>query len=151
VGSKSKSSTASTNTTKDFVTNNVDNRVGEGDIGGNINLTLSDITANKSSSGSKGVGVGGGDGGVGGVNVDIMTSDFGALDTASDLSDRAFAFSENVASSLSAGSTNAINKAIEVAQGATQDEGARTNQLLIIAVGGVAAVVLMGVIFKGRK
>ena len=148
MGSSSKASTSSINTTKDFVTNNVDNRVGEGDIGGNINLTLSDITT---SGGSRGGKTGGAGDSRGGVNVDIMTSDFGALDAASDLSDRAFSFSENVASSLSASSTNAINKAIEVAQDATQDEGARTTQLVIIAVAGVAGVMLLGNLFKGRK
>jgi hypothetical protein len=152
----SKSRTQSSNTTKDFTTNNVDNRVGEGDIGGNINLTISDITA---TAGDTLAGAGGG----GGVNTTITTSDFGALDTASDLADRAFQFSENAASAFSESSKSSIEKAIEssastvgralgIAEGATQDESARTQQLVIIAVAGVGlAFVLRGVFAKAVK
>jgi len=137
----SKSKTSSTNITKDFTTSNVDNRIAEGDIGGNINLTISDINAN---AGNTAAGSGGG----GGVYTNITTSDFGALDAASELADRAFSFSENAAASLSASSTSAINKAIGVAQSATQDEGARTQQLIIIAVAGVGLAFVMRGVFK---
>lgn len=150
MGSKSSSATSSTNITKDTTTNNVDNRVAEGDakIGGNINLNLSDITT---SAGSEGAGNGGG------VNVGITTSDFGALDTASQISDSAFEFagssarqlSESVGASLST-AKDAVSKAVNVAQSVAQDEGARTQQILIVGavVVGVAAVWFST---KGRK
>lgn len=148
MGSKSRSSTSSINTTKDTTVNNVDNRVAEGEskIGGNINLNLNDITTD-----------GGALGGSGGVNVGITTSDFGALDTASEISDRAFEFAgstadrltESVGASLST-ARDAVSKAVGVASEATRDEAARTQQLLIVGA------VVLGVAFvyittKGRK
>jgi hypothetical protein len=127
----SKSSTSSTNTTQDFVTNNVDNRVSDGDIGGNINVNLSDISTNQESGLSAGVGS---------VNLAITTSDFGALDAASEISDNAFAFSSQAANQLGAVTASAIDKAnkfgdaaLGLASEATRDEAARTTQLLIIA------------------
>ena len=138
MGSKSSSSTSSTNTTQDFTTNNVDNRVSDGDIGGNINLTLSDI-----STAGSGVFAAGG----GGVNTTITTSDFGALDAASELSDRAFAFAEKTASSAAMSNTAALKSAFGVAKSAAQDEGARTRQLLIIS----GVVVAVSFIFLRRK
>ena len=135
----SKSSTSSTNTTQDFVTNNVDNRVSDGDIGGNINVNLSDISTNQESGLSAGVGSGATPAG-GGVNLAITTSDFGALDAASEISDNAFAFSSQAANQLGAVTASAIDKAnkfgdaaLGLASEATRDEAARTTQLLIIA------------------
>jgi len=142
VGSKSRSSTSSVNTTQDFTTNNVDNRVSEGDIGGNINLTLSDISSGDS--GALGHG--------GGVNTTITTSDFGALDTASELNDRALEFAESASASAISSNASAVKDAINVAQSATQDEAARTQQLIILAVAGIGiAFALRGVIAKGFK
>ena len=139
MGSRSRSSTSSTNTTQDFTTNNVDNRVSEGDIGGNINVNLSDITTTQDSGFAANAG-GGGAGTPGGVNLAITTSDFGALDAASEISDNAFAFSSQAANQLGAVTASAIDKAnrfgnesLKLASEATRDEAARTTQLLIIA------------------
>ena len=141
----SKSSTASTNTTQDFTTNNVDNRAsGGGDIGGNINVNLAGIDTD----GGGGLGIGGAGAG---INTNITTSDFGALDAAKDISEDAFNFSSSAVAQLGATASNAIDKATEIAQSATQDEGARTQQFLIL--GGIAVAVILGatVIFRSKK
>jgi len=71
VGSKSSSKTSSTNTTKETNINNVDNRINEGDgsIGGNVNLSLSDTSAS------------------GDINNYVTTTDFGAIDTAENIAE----------------------------------------------------------------
>lgn len=140
MGSKSRSSTSSTNITKDSTVNNVDNRVAEGDarIGGNINVNTSDVA--------------------GASNLTITTSDFGALDTASEISDNAFEFagssadraSESVAASLST-VRDAVSKAVGVAQSATQDEAARTQQFLILGGVVIAVAVAYFTFSKGHK
>lgn len=147
----SRSSTASTNTTQDFTTNNVDNRVAEGDasIGGNINVNLADISTDQGA--ALGAGIGGSGGGAasglpgGSVNTVITTSDFGALDAASELADRAFSFSDNAVSQLGAVTSSAVSSASESAKNAvanvTRDEGARTTQIMI-AAGAIVAVAL---------
>lgn len=158
MGSRSSSSTSSTNTTKDFTTNNVDNRVSEGDIGGNINLNLSDLTTNSSSEADLGAAGGGG-----GINTTINTSDFGALDAASELSDRAFSFSENALSvvtgsvedsnktvlegfkTASAAVQGATKSALDVKKSTVQDESARTMQFALAGV----ALIAVAFLFKG--
>ena len=147
----SRSSTSSSNSTQDFTTNNVDNRVSEGDIGGNINLTLSDISTGSGGGGGllsadAVAGVGGNEG----VNVEITTSDFGALDTASELSDRAFQFAESATSNAISSNAQSVKDAINVAQSATQDEAARTQQFLILG-GVVVAVAVAFLTLRGRK
>ncbi len=89
-------------------------------------------------------------------NVNITTTDFGALDAASGIADSAFAFSnaanEQFTSALnSALSTteNAVDSATEVAQSATQDEAARTQQLLIL--GGVVVAVSVAFIVLRKR
>lgn len=140
-----KSSSRTTN--NDATTNNVDNRLAEnGDIGGNISVNLSNVSAN-SDSGTASLGGSGG-----GVTTNITTSDFGALDAASELSDRAFSFAESAVGSSAQTSADAISKAVEVAKTATNDESARTQQLIILAVGGVGlAFALRGVLKKVFK
>lgn len=155
----SKSSTSSTNTTQDFVTNNVDNRVSDGDIGGNININLSDISTDQGA--ALGAGIGGSGGGAasglpgGSVNTVITTSDFGALDAASEISDSAFEFSTQAASQLGAVTAEAVdkanrfgNEALALASEATRDESARTTQLLIIAAAVVAGAILIRKVMK---
>lgn len=154
----SRSSTASTNTTQDFTTNNVDNRVAEGDasIGGNINVNLADISTDQGA--ALGAGIGGGSGGGaasglpgGSVNTVITTSDFGALDAASDLADRAFSFSDNAVQQLGAVTSSAVSSASESAKNAvanvTRDEGARTTQIMIAA----AAIVAVALFIRVRS
>ena len=158
MGSKSRSSASSVNTTKDTVVNNVDNRVAEGDasIGGNINVNLSDIftptSSHKSKNKNGGLGGSGGndEGAAGGVSVDISTSDFGALDTASQISDKAFEFAGTTASSLNSTVTQAVDKVGKIAQEATQDESARTQQLLIVGVS-LVGIALAYFTFSRRK
>lgn len=144
MGSKSRSSTASTNITKDTTINNVDNRVAEGDasIGGNINVNFSDLkTGNGASVGN------GGD-----IVANISTSDFGALDAASDIADDAFEFSNQTlsqAGSTVSGAVSALRQtardAVDVAESAARDESARTMQFVVLGV------IVVGVAFALRK
>lgn len=151
----SRSSTASTNSTSETTTNNVDNRVAEGDasIGGNINLNFSDISTDQGA--ALGAGIGGSGGGAasgmpgGSVNTIITTSDFGALDAASELADSAFEFSNSAVAQLGAVTSSAVSTASESAKNAveniTRDESARTTQIMIVAaaVVGVALFIRM--------
>ena len=149
----SRSSTASTNSTSETTTNNVDNRVAEGDasIGGNINLNFSDISTDQGAALGAGIGGGGAASGMpgGSVNTVITTSDFGALDAASELADRAFSFSDNAVQQLGAVTSSAVSTASESAKNAveniTRDESARTTQIMIVAatVVGVALFIRM--------
>lgn len=143
MGSKSSSSTSSVNTTKDTTINNVDNRVAEGDasIGGNINVNFSDIQ-------TEGAALGGG----GGVVANISTSDFGALDTASDIADNAFNFSNQALAQLGSSVSGAVGAlrqtagdAVEVAEAASRDESARTMQFVVLGV------IVVGTAFALRK
>ncbi len=111
----SRSSTSSTNTTQDFTTNNVDNRVAQGDglIGGNINLNAHDSTVG---------------------NVNITTTDLGALDAASKLAERSLGTSEVL-----------IDSALDVAAKAAEDDSSETLKYLVIGltVVGVAIAVFV--------
>jgi len=118
VGSKSKSRTSSS--TKEITTNTVDNRIaeGDGDIGGNLNVNLSDS---------------------GGASLNITTSDFGALDAASEISESAFTFAGDAVGQLGATTSSAFDsveetaeKAVRVAENAARDESARTLQFVVI-------------------
>lgn len=138
MGSKSSSKTSSVNTTKDTTINNVDNRVAEGDssIGGNINVNFSDLSTGDGST------LGGGGGG---ITANITTSDFGALDTAGDISESAFSFSQNAVSGAVGALRETAKDAVDVAKSAAQDESARTMQFAILGVA------IIGVTFALRK
>lgn len=80
-----------------------------------------------------------------GGNVNITTTDFGALDAASRIADNSFqAVTGTVDRSLAAvgsavsNSNNvlegAVSKAVKVAQSAAQDEGARTAQFVVLGL-----------------
>lgn len=134
----SKSSTASTNVTKDTTTSNVDYRAtdGEGSIGGNVNLNLSDSDISGA--------------------VAITTTDFGALDAASDLSDMALASVDRSVEAIvdsNAESTDALRKtadaALDVAEKAQQADSAQTLNILII--GATVAVVAWAVVRRKRS
>ncbi len=130
----------SKNTTNVRETNvdNSDNRLVEADraiVGGNINITQGDNNSR------------GGLGGDGGGNISITTTDFGALDTASNIADGAFELSNNslnrVGESVSSAVgalRNVAKDAVDVAKSASQDESARTMQFVILGltVAGVA-------------
>jgi hypothetical protein len=103
-------------------TNNVDNRVTEGEnnnIGGNIT-----IAAGQDLSG-----------------VNITSTDFGALDTAQAISMKAFETSSSAFSSSQDAIKTIAGNALDVAQDLTTDNTAKTLQYGIIAaalIGGVA-------------
>ena len=154
MGSKSSSKTSSTNTTKDLTTTNADSRVaeGDGDIGGNINVNFSDISTTRQGGNALDLtGIGGGNGdpqGSGNIISNITTSDFGALDTASEIAENAFSFSQgtvtqlgNTVASTVATLREVAEDAVGVAESAARDESARTTQLAIVAAG------LVGVFF----
>ena len=130
MGSKSSSATSSTNTTKDTTINNVDNRVAEGDgsIGGNINVNFSDLQTGSGST----LGGGGGD-----ITANITTGDFGALDTAKNIAEDAFNFSNSALGSIG-GTVQALrdtaSDSVKVAESAARDESARTMQFAILGV-----------------
>jgi len=107
----SSSRTTSTNTTQDFTTNNVDNRIAEGDakIGGNVNLNAQDSSVG---------------------NVSITTTDHGALDTASDLAEIGL----NAASSAFESASMVANDALEVANKAAEDDSSETLKYLVVGL-----------------
>lgn len=117
MGSRSSSSTASTNITKDLTTNNVDNRVsGGGDIGGNININVADVSGESP--------------------VTVNTSDFGAIKSAERIATLSIGEVSDISEFALDKTVSALNKAttaaVDVAKSATQDEGARTQQFLIL-------------------
>jgi len=86
--------------------------------------------------------------------VTINTSDFGAIDAASDIANQAFEFANSANQESQSTLGNAVNtaksalqSAVEVAKSATQDEGARTTQLLILSVLGLG----IGIAYLRRK
>lgn len=127
-----KKSTTTTNLDETNISN-VDSRAAQGEnvnFGGNVSITtgVGDVS-NKNTLGA------GGDSGGGGINV--ITTDFGALDTARDIADSAFASSNSAIDKLGAVTSSAIIGATESAKTAianvTRDEGARTTQIMIVA------------------
>jgi len=100
----SSSRTTSSNTTQDFTTNNVDNRIAEGDamIGGNVNLNAQDSSVG---------------------NVQITTTDHGALDVASDLVSNSLNTAELIA-----------GDALEVANKAAEDDSSETLKYLVVGL-----------------
>lgn len=133
--------------------NNVDNRAAQGedvDIGGNVSINLGDISTN-----NRGLGAGAGSGGALG-DINVTTSDLGAIDAASGISDNAFALTSQVANQLGAITSGAIDsaesiseRASDLASEATRDEAARTQQMLIVA--GVVVVVGLAYFSRRRK
>lgn len=149
----SRSSTASTNTTKDTTVNNVDNRVAEGDIGGNINFNLNDITLGKDGGGSKGKvspDTNTAFGGNSGIDIDITQSDFGAIGKAFSSIDRANeTFTSSIASTVGALKDTAA-QSVKVAESAARDESARSTQLLLIA-GAVTVIAVTFIVYRSKK
>jgi len=135
----SKSSTKSENRSRESTVNNVDNRTADGSIGGNVNLNLSELQL------KGGVGVGDQS-----LNIDISTTDFGALDAASDIADQSISAISMAQSSVNAAVSGAVDAVKDIAANATQDEGARTTQLVIIA-GAVVFVAVIVVAVRKRK
>jgi hypothetical protein len=103
-------------------TNNVDNRVTEGEnnnIGGNITIAAGQNLS----------------------EVNVTTTDFGALDTAQSISMKAFETSSSAFSSSQDAIKTIAGNALDVAQDLTTDNTAKTLQYGIIAaalIGGVA-------------
>jgi hypothetical protein len=118
---KSSSSTSSVTDEKNF--QNVDNRVTEGEqvnIGGNVSLSsggeIKDVT--------------------------VTTTDFGAIDTASDIASQAFEMS----SKSNAIASSIAQKALSFTNTSNQDEVSKNVRYLILA-----GVVLGGILlFRGR-
>ncbi len=100
----SDSRTHSENTTQDFTTNNVDNRVADGDamIGGNVNLNAQDSSVG---------------------NVSITTTDLGALDTASDIAVESLNAAKGIA-----------NESLNIAGKAAEDDSSETLKFLVIGL-----------------
>jgi hypothetical protein len=132
-------STQNTTNTRESTVNNVDNRLAEGDgsIGGNVNLNLSELNLTGGSGDSAGA-----DGG-GNLDVNISTTDFGALDAASHIADASIAGISQAQSSISSASTSAINAVKSIADNTTRDQGAATSRLLVVG----AVVLGLGVAF----
>lgn len=104
---------------------NSDNRLVEADraiVGGNINITQGD---NRSE---------GGLGGDAGGNISIQTTDFGALDTASDIADGAFDLSKNSLNQVGESVGKAVDALRETASEAVRDESARTQQFIVLGL-----------------
>lgn len=134
----SKSSTE--NIDKSTTVTSVDNRVTEADtafVGGNQTVTASDVAG----------------------SVNVTTTDFGALDAASELADKSIQltqtttqkaqeFAGDVFGDALSGVKSIADKAVSVAKTASQDEGARTTQLLII--GGVGVIGLFLFFNRGK-
>jgi hypothetical protein len=131
--------TTNTTVTRESTVNNVDNRLSEGDgsIGGNVNLNLSELNLQ---------GGGGGDtpaDGGGNLDIGITTTDYGALDAASELADKSIAGISQAQSAVSAASTSAIEAVKGIADNTTRDQGAATSRLLVVG----AVVLGLGVAF----
>lgn len=105
---------------------NVDNRVG-GDrsvFGGNQSVQAGDYS-----------------------NINLTTTDFGAIDAATNITDSAIEFSRDALSASINSSQAAVDDAITLAQSVSVDQAARTTQMLIVG-GVIAAVFLIYVSFK---
>jgi hypothetical protein len=119
-------SSSSSSETKNIVdevnTNNVDNRVtdGDGNIGGNISVTAGDNLSDLS----------------------IVTTDFGALDTAEGIANKAFDLSQNAFTSSQSAIKKISADAIDVARDITTDNTAKTIQYGIIAAAFIGAVAI---------
>ncbi len=83
-----------------------------------------------------------------GGDVSLTTTDFGALDTASDISERAFDFADTSQKAASDTFKEATEATKEIALAAAQDEAARTQQLLIVGIVVVAAIFVARPILK---
>jgi len=119
----SSSSSSTKNYSEETSTNNVDNRVTDGNsgnIGGNISITA----------------------GAGVNDVNISRTDYGALDTASDIADRAFDMSQSAFTSSQQSIKEIAGDAVDVARDITTDNTAKTIQYGIIAAAIVAAVAM---------
>jgi len=119
----SSSSSSTKNYSEETSTNNVDNRVTDGNsgnIGGNISITA----------------------GAGVNDVNISRTDYGALDTASDIADRAFDMSQSAFTSSQQSIKEIAGDAVYVARDITTDNTAKTIQYGIIAAAIVAAVAM---------
>lgn len=121
----SKSST--TNLNEEFNLSNVDNRIieGGGAAGGNVTI-----------------GVGGNS-----DNLYVTTTDFGALDAASEAIDRSFVSVDNAVSAVQTMATdagvtvgNALKKVSDFATAQTGQDENKTVQYLILAVGAVGLI-----------
>jgi hypothetical protein len=131
----SKSSSASVNT--DVTQNLADNRVIDGGGAGNTNVG-GNITISQTGNGRG--------------EYNITTTDFGALDTASEAIDRSFASAENSISAVQtiagdAGATisAALNKVTDFATTQTAPEGGQTTQYIVLALA------VVGIAFAMRK
>lgn len=136
---------SNSNTTVDETNvNNVDNRAVQADeanIGGNVSLNFGDIDIdNRRGYGADISPVG---------DISVTTTDFGALDTASEITDRSFDFSSDVVNTLSSTVNETVDAVQEIAQSATQDEAARTQQFLIL--GGVLVSITVLFIYSRRS
>jgi hypothetical protein len=134
----SKSSSASVNT--DVTQNLADNRVIDGGGAGNTNVG-GNITISQTGDGRG--------------EYNITTTDFGALDAASEAIDRSFTSAENsiaavqtVAGDAGATISAALNKVTDFATQQTAPEGSNTMQFIVL---GVVAVGLAFAMRKGAK
>jgi hypothetical protein len=133
MGLLSSSSRSSSTTNVDEQNNtSVDNRVTDADnafVGGNVSVAAGDE----------------------GGDINISTTDFGALDTASQIADSAFSFSSQASSDLTSGLNTAVSAVKGIADNATKDEAARTQQFLILGAVVIAGVYAFVFVKKGRK
>lgn len=143
---KSKKRTTITETN----TNNVDSRsvdADEANIGGNVSLNFGDI---KTSGVGLGLGSdgGGGQGAVG--DISVSTTDFGALDAATDIAGDAVSELSSAVQSAIGLADSVSDNASALASEATRDESARTNQMLIVGavVVGLAFIIAVR---RGKK
>ena len=162
---RSKSST--TNNTFDLTQTKNDARLVEGDnanVGGNVDISVIGAIGGDSGGGA-GSGVGrsvsnlfsgrrnNSDGVPPGINV--VTTDFGALDTGRQIADAAFGFANNAQDSANtialdsvSASRNIANSAVGLASEATRDEQARTIQFVIIGAVVIASIFFIAQTFK---
>jgi hypothetical protein len=119
----SKSSSKTSSQVDETNTNNVDNRVTDGEgnnIGGNVSITAGDNLS----------------------EVSITSTDFGALDTAQAISMKAFETSQSAFASSQSAIQNIAGNALDVAQDLTTDNTAKTLQYGIIAAAFIGAFAL---------
>ena len=140
-----------TNTTvQETSTNNVDNRAAQGEnvnFGGNVSINAG-VGQGSSFGGQGGSAALGAAGSGGDTSISVTTTDFGALDTAREISESAFSFASQSSASSLATVEEVAKDAVEVAESAARDEAARTTQMAIIGVAIVGVVFALRGTFK---
>jgi len=128
--SSSKSSSKKTTNIRSQDVNNVDNRVTDADvanIGGNVSVTAGNNLS----------------------EVNVTTTDFGAIDSALDVAETSFSDSLNAITASVGASVGALREtakdSVAVAESAARDESARTMQFVVLGV------IVIGTAFALRK